>query len=1168
MSPLLGSYGGSSEYAYRGTIDDWPNDFSFIDQFDLEPGVPYSSNTVTISGINNRAIVRVSAGASVAINGGSFIIPSEGSPVFIKNNQTITVRVPTTGGTASDFSKTYATNVSIGKKTTRWTIKTRLIDNDPVAFTFTNLTGREVGTAYTSNEITVSGLQSGYAFPASIISGQGSVIVNGGLPSSSANVVNGDRLYLRLTSPLEFSNYPTGSGTKTSSTGLQLGNYSTSWSVSTRDADLFINPFDFADINNAQLTSVFTAQSINPSTGITTTITGADTGLPLVTAVSGCELRVEQPTPGGVFSIRRDFSTANTIVYNGDRLTARVSSGSTYSQTTVGIVTVSNYTGRFIVTTRPRPVDTIPDSFSGQFTDLTGRPRNTLIESNEITLSGISTYGDQGVASITSGANGGGAQFQVTRGTTVVRAYGITTSYVQQGDKIKLRLTSSPDSNITRTATFRVDGIDTFTVITGQSAFQDDVWSVNTATRQCGLTDFTLPAKVDVNPNTLQSTSFVAQGFDSDCQMVVSTSNANSYLSVPGTTATNNIAVSPGTTVTVYMTSGDYFATRSTNVTVSNTSNSVVPASSLTKTWTVDTVDDTRNTSVTLSSNRTSIQLGQTITLTWSTVNASSITGYSGSGFTPTTLNNSTGVTVTPTQVGSNTYSLTVLGPPSAGNYATQTAANPQGITGSVTITVTEDTTPDTFTMNPSSRTGQTRSSYSTFTAQSSTNASVSVSGLSAPTSVTASCSSSTGNDAYFTVNGSGRFTSASVKNNDVLVLYLQNSSAYATTARASLTIGSNTQSVTSTSESCVVTTGTDTIATGVVISTKAAIGTYQNGSGFAYQAYTGKSGSSLGSKCKTDLVIDSKNQFTSPGSLTVPTGATSAYIACIGGGGGGGGDGGSANDYAGGGGGGGASYSNISVSAGGQFSFTVGKGGNGASEGGGQNGGDSSISYNGSQQIKAGGGNNGQINNGGNGGGGQYPGAPGQDERPWQNTSPTGFTFGGSGGKGGGAGILGVNGSASPPGANKATGPGICPGDASGGAGGGGSGTGQVPGGTTPGPDATCNNGGRNGANFGGGGGGGVRGDKGGDGAPGQCRINLTGSVAAPTWNSLIDTIVNTYRNNAFRPPSGAEIRNWTGPFNANPATTLGELETNIRNSFTASSRASGITDSCGGPF
>jgi hypothetical protein len=63
----------------------------------------------------------------------------------------------------------------------------------------------------------------------------------------------------------------------------------------------------------------------------------------------------------------------------------------------------------------------------------------------------------------------------------------------------------------------------------------------------------------------------------------------------------------------------------------------------------------------------------------------------------------------------------------------------------------------------------------------------------------------------------------------------------------------------------------------------------------------------------------------------------------------------------------------------------------------------------------------------------------------------------------------------------------------------------------------------------------------------------------------------VNAYRNNAFRPPSGSEIRTWAGPFTANPATTLPELNTSIVNAINANlggTRASSITNSCGGPL
>ena len=42
MSPLLGALGDSSEYAYRGTLDDVPNDFNFTNITGVEPGIAYT----------------------------------------------------------------------------------------------------------------------------------------------------------------------------------------------------------------------------------------------------------------------------------------------------------------------------------------------------------------------------------------------------------------------------------------------------------------------------------------------------------------------------------------------------------------------------------------------------------------------------------------------------------------------------------------------------------------------------------------------------------------------------------------------------------------------------------------------------------------------------------------------------------------------------------------------------------------------------------------------------------------------------------------------------------------------------------------------------------------------------------------------------------------------
>jgi hypothetical protein len=847
--PLLGSYGGSSEYAYRGTIDDFPDDFSFVNQSDAIPGQLFTSNQVTITGINNRALVTVSAGASVSVNGGSYVIPTEASPVFIRNNETLTVRTPSTSGQLSDFNKLYTVNVGVGKKRASWEVRTKIVDVDPTPFTFTNITNGEIGIAYTSNEVTISGLESGFQFPASITSGSGQIIKNGAPGVPSVNIINGDRIYLRLIAPFEYSEFPTGSGVKTNSTSVRVGSYSTSWSVSSRNVDVFVDPFDFNDVNNALVSSVYTAESVN-TLGLVTTITGADQGIPLVTAVSGCELRVDQPAAGGGFTLRRDFSTQNAVVFNGDKLTVRITTGPNFSETKVGIVTVSSFAGRFIVTTRPRPIDTIPDRF--QFTDIPAQQRGSTVESNEITLSGISTFSDEADASITTGTNGGNGQFQVVRNGSIIRAFGTANTKVRQGDKIKLKLTAATDQNITRSATFRVDGIDTNTVITGQTGFVDDIWSVTSAVRTCDITPFTLANLTNVNPSTQQSTSFIVTGFESDCNMTVNTSNSSSTLTGGGQSG-QTISVAPGTFVTVSLLSAPFSQTASTTITVSNPG--TIPTKTYSTTWSVTTRADNTPASVSLSANPTTVSSGSPVTLSWSSVNASSVVSTSGEGFFTNLLNGST--TVVPTT--SQTYSITVQPNSAASNAGSN-------VSSSANVTVSDDLSP-TITVTPTSLTNQTLGSQASFN--------VSFAGLTQGKTTSASISLSPSASLTVRDNSTGGTVSPSnftISNGSSFTVTFANSSTSNTTITGTVSAGLNptaTANFSTATTSCTVTTGSLSIATGVTVIGKDANVTYQNGSTGTLRLYTGRSGNRLGSPAGPGSTSTSNQNVVYSGSMS-----------------------------------------------------------------------------------------------------------------------------------------------------------------------------------------------------------------------------------------------------------------------------------------------------------
>ena len=161
MSPLLGSIGGASEYAYRGNLDDWPDEFNFTALTNQEPGGIYTSGITTITGINYKAKVTISGVGSFSVNGGAF----DTSPKFIRNNEIISIQVPTTSGNLSDFNKNYQSLVTVGKRTSEWNLTTRAADTLPVSFSFNELIDQEINAPLESNTVALSGLESGISIP-------------------------------------------------------------------------------------------------------------------------------------------------------------------------------------------------------------------------------------------------------------------------------------------------------------------------------------------------------------------------------------------------------------------------------------------------------------------------------------------------------------------------------------------------------------------------------------------------------------------------------------------------------------------------------------------------------------------------------------------------------------------------------------------------------------------------------------------------------------------------------------------------------------------------------------------------------------------------------------------------------------------------------------------
>ena len=154
MSPLLGSTGLVSYYSYRGNIDTLPDVFSIgADVASAEINTEIT-RTTTITGINYKALVTPSSGATISVNGSAYTSTSQ----YVKNNQSISIKF-----TPTVYETTYTVSLTVGKRSDAYTILTRNRPEDgiPNAFSFTDQTDIDppVKTNVESNDvITLSGM--------------------------------------------------------------------------------------------------------------------------------------------------------------------------------------------------------------------------------------------------------------------------------------------------------------------------------------------------------------------------------------------------------------------------------------------------------------------------------------------------------------------------------------------------------------------------------------------------------------------------------------------------------------------------------------------------------------------------------------------------------------------------------------------------------------------------------------------------------------------------------------------------------------------------------------------------------------------------------------------------------------------------------------------------
>jgi hypothetical protein len=174
--------------------DTTPDPFSFTDQTDVPLNTLVTSDSVTVTGIEEPASISVSGGEYEINGSGTWM--SEASTV--NNNDTVRVRQTSSG----NFSTQTDTTLTIGGVSDTFSVTTLAADTTPDAFFFTDQTDVPIHTLIISNAVTVAGINS----PSSISITGGEYSINGGAFTSTAGVVNnGDTVRVRQTSSASFN---------------------------------------------------------------------------------------------------------------------------------------------------------------------------------------------------------------------------------------------------------------------------------------------------------------------------------------------------------------------------------------------------------------------------------------------------------------------------------------------------------------------------------------------------------------------------------------------------------------------------------------------------------------------------------------------------------------------------------------------------------------------------------------------------------------------------------------------------------------------------------------------------------------------------------------------------------------------------------------------------
>jgi hypothetical protein len=190
-----GGGGGSSSGGGNNPppVDTTPDMITFAAQNAVTPSAAVSANEVTVTGINASVPVSITGG-EYSIAGGAYTSAAG----TVANNQVIRVRVTA----STQFSTVTSAVLTVGSVSATFTTTTVAEDTTPDAISFTAQTGVARSTVLTSNDFTVTGINSNASV--SITGGEYS-IGTGAFTSAAGTVSNNQVIRVRMTSSAQFS---------------------------------------------------------------------------------------------------------------------------------------------------------------------------------------------------------------------------------------------------------------------------------------------------------------------------------------------------------------------------------------------------------------------------------------------------------------------------------------------------------------------------------------------------------------------------------------------------------------------------------------------------------------------------------------------------------------------------------------------------------------------------------------------------------------------------------------------------------------------------------------------------------------------------------------------------------------------------------------------------